>query len=204
MILWVSPRTSSLAARLAFAMCGMPGEVREISLRAGDARSPEFIALNPKGQVPVLELEGGMALTETPAILMALGEMFPDSNLLGTSRAERWQVMEWLAWVAWTVPGAFLPGFDPGRFGPAPAEEGIRSAALARADLALVYAGSRIEGRGWAVGGTPTAADCSLALLTVLGGFLGIAPPEALMAHRRRFFALPALRDALTAEGFAT
>lgn len=185
-------------------MCGTPGEVREISLRAGEARTPGFVAVNPKGQVPVLELEGGMALTETPAILVALGEMFPDSNLLGTSREEHWRVMEWLSWVAWTIPGTFMPGFDPGRFGPAPAEEGIRRAALARADLALICAASRIEGRDWAVGGAPSAADCSLALLTVLGGLLGIAPPEVLTAHRRRFFALPALQDTLTAEGFAT
>lgn len=202
MRLWVSTRSSSLACRLAFALAGTPGEVREISLRAGEGRTPEFLALNPKGQVPVLELDDGGVVTETPAIMLALSDAVPEAALLGRTPRERWAAMEWLAWVAWTIPGAFTPGFAPGRFGPPPAEAGIREAALTRVEAALDFAASSLHG-DWAVGEAPTAADCSLALLTVLAGFLNIAPPEPLHEHRRRLFALPVLRPALLAEGFA-
>ena len=203
MILWVSARTSSLAARLAFALAGMPGEVREVSLRAGEARTPEFLALNPKGQVPVLQLDDGAALTETLAMLLALGESFPEARLLGAAPMERWRVMEWLSWYAWTMPGAFMPAFAPGRFGPAPAEGAIRIAALARAGEALGFAAARLEGRDWAVGEGLTAADLVLAMLTGFGGFLNIVPPDALLAHRARVFAVPTLRPVLLAEGMA-
>jgi glutathione S-transferase len=202
-ILWVSARTSSLAARLAFALAGSPGEVRDISLRAGEGRTPEFLAINPKGQVPVLVLDEGEALTETPAILLALGEMFPASKLLGSTQLEKWRVMEWLAWCAWTVPGAFQPGFAPARFGPPTAENAIREAAMGRSGAALEFAAQRLEGRDWAVGPGMTAADLALAMLTGFGGFLGVVPPDALLAHRVRVFSVPALRPVLLAEGMA-
>lgn len=201
MILWVSARSSSLAARLGLALSGLPAEVRDVSLRGGDTRTPGFLALNPKGQVPVLQLDDGAALTETPAILLALGEMAPDSGLIPRDAMARWRVMEWLSWVAFTLPGAFRPGFQPGHFGPPAAEGAIREAALKRAEAALAFAAGRLDG-DWAVGDAPTAADCSLALLTVLGGFLGTDVPEALLDHRRRLFALPALLPTIRAEGF--
>jgi len=201
LILWVSARTTSLAARLAHALAGAPGEVREISLRGGESRTPEFLAINPKGQVPVLQLDAA-TVTETPAIMLALSDAVPSARLFGTTPAQRWAVLEWVSWVAWTIPGTLVPGFNPARFGPAPAEHAIRVAAIARTEAALESAVARLPGP-WAVGEAPTAADCSLAMLTVLGGFLGVAPPEALHEHRRRLFGLPALHPTLLAEGFA-
>lgn len=203
MILWVSARTSSLTARLAFALAGTPGEVHEISVRAGESRTPEFLAINPKGQVPVLVLDSGEALTETPAILLALGEMVPEAGLLGATPLEKWRVMEWLAWCAWTVPGSFQPGFMPSHFGPSSAENAIREAALCRAASALSFVAGRLEGRSWAVGQSLTGADLALATLTGFAGFLGLVPPDRLMMHRARVIGVPALRPVLLAEGIA-
>jgi len=203
LILWVSSRTSSLACRLAFALAGSPGEVREISLRAGEGRTPEFLAINPKGQVPVLQLADGAVVTETPAIMLALSDAVPAAALFGATGRHRWQVMEWLSWLAWTVPGAFQPAFMPGRFGPPAAESAIREAAMQRAQAALDFAASRLPEDGWAVGEGPTAADCALAMLAVFSGFLNLDPGDRLHALRGRLFALPALRPTLQAEGFA-
>ncbi len=203
MILWVSTRSSSLACRLAFALAGTPGEVREISLRAGEGRTPAFLAINPKGQVPVLQLDDGAAVTETPAIMLALSDSVPDAALFGTTPPQRWATMEWLAWLSFTLPGAFQPAFAPQRFGPPPTESAIREAALKRAQAALDFAASRLPADGWAVGEAPGAADCALAMLAVFAGFLNLDPPERLHALRGRLFALPALRPTLTAEGFA-
>lgn len=203
MRLYVSARSSSLAARLALAHAGLAAEVVELRLRAGEHQTAEFAALNPKRQVPVLVLQDGTAITETPAILVAIGEMAPGSGLLPTVAPARWQVIEWLAWAAWTVPGAFMPAFMPARFGPPPAEAGLREAALARATGALDFMAGRLGARDWFVGEGPTLADFHLVMLTIFGGFLNLAPPDALMAHRARLLALPALADTLRAEGFA-
>ena len=204
MILYVSTRSSSLAARLAFVLAGLPGEVREIGLRAGESRTPEYLAINPKGQVPALVLDNGETLTETAAILLAIGELAPQSGLIPTDRMARWRVMEWLSWYAWNAPRSFLPAMMPSMFGPPQVENQIREAALKRVEGLLAHVEVALTGRDWAVGDHLTAADLCIAMLTVFAGFLGIAPPDGMMAHRARIFALPSLADTLKAEGFAT
>jgi glutathione S-transferase len=203
LILYVSTRSSSLAARLAFALSGLPGDVREISLRQGEGRTPDYLAINPKGQVPALVLDDGQALTETPAILLAIGEMAPESGLIPSDRMGRWRVVEWLSWCAWHLPRSFHPGFAPGRFGPATAESEIRTSAIGRVTDVLAYLETGLGDRDWIVGPAVTAADCYIAMITVLAGFLGVAPPDALLAHRKRLFSLPVLADTLAAEGFS-
>lgn len=203
MILYVSPRSSSLAARLAFALSGLPGDVQEISLRQGEGRTPEYLALNRKGEVPALLLDDGQVLTETPAILLAIGEMAPESGLIPADRMARWRVMEWLSWGAWHVSRSFNPGFGPHRFGPASAEGEIRASAIRRVEEMLAFIEQDLEDRDWIVGEAVTAADCMVALITVLAGFLGVVPPDTLLAHRKRLFSLPVLADTLAAEGFA-
>lgn len=203
MILYVSTRSSSLAARLAFALSGLPGDVREISLRQGEGRTAEYLAINPKGQVPALVLDDGQVITETPAVLLAIGEMAPESGLIPSDRVARWRVMEWLSWASWHVSRSFNPAFAPHRFGPVSAESEIRTSALGRVDEMLAYIEAGLGDRDWIVGDAVTAADCTIALVTVLAGFLGVVPPDTLLAHRKRLFSLPVLADTLAAEGFA-
>ena len=203
MILLVSARTSSLACRLAFALSGLAGEVRDLSLRGGEHRTPEMLALNPKGQVPALVLEGGEIITETPAIMLAIGEMAPASGLIPAADVARWRVMEWLAWYAYQFPRAFQPAFRPAIFGPPPAENQIREGGLKRVGEVLAFMEAKLATREWLVGDGVTAADLTAAMMTSFAGFVGVVPPDALMAHRRRLFALPALAETLKAEGFA-
>ncbi len=203
MILLVSARTSSLACRLAFVLAGLPGEVRDLSLRGGEHRTPEMLALNPKGQVPALILGSGETITETPAILLAIGEMAPASGLIPAEGVARWQVMEWLSWYAYQFPRAFQPAFRPAIFGPPPAENQIREGGLKRVGEVLEFLESGLADRDWLVGEALTAADLTAAMMTTFAGFVGVVPPDALMAHRKRVFALPALAETLKAEGFA-
>ena len=203
MILYVSARTSSLACRLAFVLAGLPGEVKDLSLRGGEHKAPEFLAINPKGQVPALRLDSGETITETPAIMLAIGEMAPQSGLIPADRVQRWQVMEWLSWYAYQFPRAFQPAFRPSIFGPPPAENQIREAGLARVAEVLAFLETGLGGRDWLVGGGITAADLTAAMITTFAGFVGVVPPDTLMAHRKRVFALPALAATIQAEGFA-
>lgn len=203
MILLVSARTSSLACRLAFILAGLPGEVRDLSLRQGEHRTPEMLALNPKGQVPALILDSGEVITETPAIMLAIGEMAPESGLIPNDRVQRWQVLEWLSWYAYQFPRAFQPAFRPSIFGPPPAENQIREGGLTRVSEVLAFLESRLGEQDWLVGERLTAADLTAAMITTFAGFVGVVPPDALMAHRKRVFALPALAETLKAEGFA-
>ena len=66
-----------------------------VDLRRGEHRSPEFLAKNPLGLVPVLELEDGRCLAETASIARYLEERFPDPPFLGRDPFERARLDMW-------------------------------------------------------------------------------------------------------------
>ena len=65
----------------------------ETDIMKGTTRTPEFLAMNPNGQVPTLEIEPGQFLPESNAILCYLAE---GTLLLPDDRFQRAQVMRWL------------------------------------------------------------------------------------------------------------
>jgi glutathione S-transferase len=79
--------------RMALESLGLPYEWTEIDPGRGQTRTPEFLAMNPNGKVPVLEIEPGVFLPESNAILCYLAE---DTPLLPRDRLQRARVMQWL------------------------------------------------------------------------------------------------------------
>lgn len=61
----------------------------EVDLVNGEHRQPEFLAKNPLGALPVLELDDGSVLTESLAIIEYLEELNPDPPMIGTTPVER-------------------------------------------------------------------------------------------------------------------
>lgn len=72
----------------------LPVEEVTVNLRDGEQKSPEHLARNPFGKLPVLELADGTFLRESPAIIEYLEERFPDPPLIGRSPEERARVRE--------------------------------------------------------------------------------------------------------------
>ena len=71
-------------------------EIRPIDFRAGEHKSPEFLKLNPMGQVPVINVDG-FVLPESVAINHYLATKFAP-NMLGTSLEDQAQVLRWSIW----------------------------------------------------------------------------------------------------------
>jgi glutathione S-transferase len=71
----------------------LPYEWTEIDLVRGQTRTPEFLAMNPNGQVPVLEIEPGVHLPQSNAILCYLADGTP---LVPDDRLQRARAMEWM------------------------------------------------------------------------------------------------------------
>lgn len=67
----------------------IPLELVEVDLAAGETQSPEFLALNPRGELPLLDLGDGTILTESLAICRLLEAQYPEPNLWGRTAAER-------------------------------------------------------------------------------------------------------------------
>jgi glutathione S-transferase len=79
--------------RLALAQLCVPYELIEIDILKGETHTPDFLAKNPSGQIPLLEIEPGRYLAESNAILWFLAER---SELLHEDPVERAAILQWL------------------------------------------------------------------------------------------------------------
>ena len=80
MILYYAAHTCALASHIALEDSGAEYSTLRINFAANQQRSPEYLAINPKGRVPALVTERGI-LTETPAILAFIAQGFPAAKL---------------------------------------------------------------------------------------------------------------------------
>src|SRR5216683_586970 len=78
--LYYAPGTCALATHIALEEAAAPYEAELVDFRSQRQRSPEYLAVNPKGRVPALVTESG-TLTETPALLCFVAQRFPNAEL---------------------------------------------------------------------------------------------------------------------------
>jgi glutathione S-transferase len=118
--------------------------VKELDLRAGEQRTPEFLKKNPFAGVPILELDDGTVIAESLAIMEYLEELYPDPPLIGADPVTRALVR---MWERRCEIGVYLPAsrmvLSKGEV-----SEHARKTLMAR--LALINAG--LEGRDWVAG----------------------------------------------------
>jgi glutathione S-transferase len=87
------PSGNGYKIRLMLAQLNIPYEYIEKDILKRETRTPEFLAINPNGRIPVLELEPGLYLSESNAVLIYLSE---DTAFLPIDKLERAYVMQWL------------------------------------------------------------------------------------------------------------
>ena len=78
--LYYTPNSCALASHLALEHSGAHYEACKVDFSKQEQRSPEFLAINPKGRVPALATSHGV-LTETPAILVYIAQLYPAARL---------------------------------------------------------------------------------------------------------------------------
>jgi glutathione S-transferase len=96
------PSGNGYKVRLALRWLGIPFEYHEVNILKGESRTPTFLAKNPFGQIPVLELDSGTCLRESTAILVYLAEGTP---LLPNDKLLRARVLEWMGFEQTHVDG---------------------------------------------------------------------------------------------------
>lgn len=180
-ILWTSTQSSGTVVHHFAALSGLDLDIRFISLRKGDHKTPEYLAINPKGEVAALQLpNAGVTITEIPAMALWLAEAAPASGLLPRDAIGRAKGMEWLCWCHFRLANAFNPAFQAKRI--AGDDEAlaatIRAAAVARVQATLAFADATLADRphGTILGTEAISApDVFLAGLFVFSGFLGVS-----------------------------
>jgi glutathione S-transferase len=87
------PSGNGYKVRLLLAQLGVPYELVTLDIVKGEARTPEFLAKNPNGRIPLLEIEPGKLLAESNAILCYLADGTP---FLPADRWSRALVLQWM------------------------------------------------------------------------------------------------------------
>ncbi|MBI3924209.1 MAG: glutathione S-transferase family protein [Armatimonadetes bacterium] len=104
MRLYGTPPTRATRVLWVLRELGLDCEVCFVSLRRGDHRKPEFLALNPAARVPVL-VDGDVVVTESAAIALYLAEKYPEKGLIPTQLPERAQMYRWLFFLTSEIEG---------------------------------------------------------------------------------------------------
>lgn len=115
MKLYYSPGACSLSPHIVAREAGLNLELEHVDNRAKKTKSgTDFWSINPKGQVPVLEMEGGQRLTEGPAIVQYLADQKPAAGLVpAAGTMDRYRVQEWLNFVGSELHKTYGPMFRP-------------------------------------------------------------------------------------------
>jgi glutathione S-transferase len=175
-------------ARLFLSLLGQPYETVEVDFAGGQNRSPDFLAINPFGQVPVLD-DDGTIVPDSNAILVYLAKKLGRSDWLPEDAAGTARVQRWLSVAA--GPIAFGPcaarlvtlfgaSFDAGEV-------------IARAHRILALIDAELSSRDWLAADRPTIADVALYsyIAAAPEGNVDLAAYENVRAWLARIEALP-------------
>ena len=105
----------SMAPHIVLNEIGVDYEPRLTNLAEKAQYTPEYLAMNPKGRVPVLCIDG-FVLTEVPALLTYLGQRFPQAGLLPAGGEPLGRCLEWLAYCSSTVHPTYAHLRRPERY----------------------------------------------------------------------------------------
>jgi glutathione S-transferase len=205
--LYFAPGACSFVPHALLESAGEPFEPVMVKLHKGENHTPEYKALNPRGQVPVL-VDGNEVITQIVAIISYLNDRFPQCNFLPRESLARTRVLETLAWMNNTVHPTFTHVFMPHKFvGSAEAQAEIKTfnAALYASLLAEIEAmavSAAGQGRPYLGGAQFGPLDAYALTLLRWGGFAGHDPQgyPALWAHVQRVATLPAVARAIERE----
>jgi glutathione S-transferase len=205
--LYFAPGACSFVPHVALeavkAATGQAFEPRLVKLHKGENKTPEYLAMNPNGQVPVLVADG-KPLNQIVAICDFLDRSFPKAGLLPAEPWARAQAMSQLAWMNNTVHPTFTRVFRSAEFAEGEAAQAeVKKVAQARYGKLL----ERIQ--GWIAGAKPYwfgdrigPHDAYAFTLLRWGGMAGVDPKSlpGYLAYVERVMAAPPVAAALERE----
>jgi len=199
MKLFYSPGACSLSPHIAALEAGINLELVKVDTKTKKLENgDDFLAINPKGQVPTLMLDDGEVLTEGPVIAQFLADLAPAANLVPTNGSKaRYKLQEWLNFITSEIHKGYSPLFKP------TTPEDYKP--LARAHLADRYAfiEKKLAGKQYLLGDNFSVADTYLFTVSNWAQYTGVdlSPYTNVGAYMARIAARPMVQQALKAEG---
>ncbi len=199
MKLYYSPGACSLSPHIVLRETATPFDLVMASTKTHKlADGTDYYTINPKGYVPLLELDDGQRLSEGPAIVQYIGDKAAASGVMpAAGTMARYRQIEWLNFISTELHKSYSPLFNP-----AMPEEG-KAVYRERLKGRYKYLNEQLEGKSYLMGESFTAADAYLFTVTNWAKHVGvdIAGFANLQAFMARMGARPAVQAALKAEG---
>lgn len=201
LIFYYAPMTSATRIHWALEELEIPFEKKKLDLSKGEQKTPEFLALNPNGKVPLI-VEEGLPIYESLAILIYLGERHGvEKGLFPQPGMERAEALRWMCWaqVSLADAGGRIMRNTSERF---PADErNEKAGATAKTELhdLLAIVDKALEGKEYLVGGKFSFADLAIAGYVPFFARIGadLSPFKNIQAWVGRCTARPALGKAM-------
>jgi glutathione S-transferase len=188
---------NSYKVRLILSFLEKACELVDVDLMQAVQHEPEFLAINPRGEVPTL-VDGDLVLRDSSAILVYLAKLAGSEPWWSDDAAGQAAIMEWLAFAAsWVQYGVFtaraIVSFGISGNGiPHDFDEGVDAANL-RAARSLEILDAHCRENDWLACGRPTIGDIAVFPYVALApmGNISLAPYPAVLAWIARFKSLP-------------
>ena len=198
--LYYSPGACALASHIGFEEAEADYEAVRIDLKAGEQKTPEYLAVNPAGVTPALQTERGV-ITENSAILAFLAQTFSNANLAPVD--DPFAFARFNAFNGW-LGSSLHPALGKLLFGRPPLDGEAKEAALKTALDKLTLAEARLVEGPWVFGETWTLSDGYLSVFSRWARQAGILDKHdypKLNAHLDLVQSRDAVKRALKAQG---
>ena len=203
MKLYYSPSACSLSPHIALREAGLEFELVRVDLKSHTLASDgsDFNRINPKGYVPVLELDDGSRLAEGPAIVQYIADLKPEAALAPKNGTlARYRLQEWLAFINSEIHKGFSPLFRP------TTPEEIKTQTRESLATRLAYVAAHLDRNLYLLGDHFSVADGYLFTVLNWGQWTGVDINRwpSLTAFQERIGKRPAVVAAQAAEAAKT
>lgn len=199
MKLFCKPGACSLSPHIVLRESGLDFTLVTVDTKTKKTEQGEdYLRINPKGQVPALQLDDGSVLTEGVAIVQYLADLKPDRQLLAPSGSlTRYHTLEWLNYIATELHKGFSPLFRP------TTPDEFKALSRELLEQKFQYVNAELKEKQWLMGLRFTVADAYLFTVTRWAHALklNLSGLDALNDWFERVAARPDVIAALKAEG---
>ncbi|WP_431259893.1 glutathione transferase GstA [Roseateles chitinivorans] len=199
MKLYYSPGACSLSPHIVLREAGLTFEPVLASTKTHKLQDgTDYYGINPKGYVPLLELDDGQRLSEGPAIIQYIADQAPGKQLApANGTMERYRLQEWLNFITTELHKTFSPLFNPA------ISDDAKGVFRTKLHERFKWVDAQLAGKQFLMGDQFSVADAYLFTVSNWGQHVGVdlsGYPD-LVAYRGRIAARPAVQEAMKAEG---